>query len=254
MRDSADHRQHVPVMSGCDPLVFYLWHNMREQNMRELREEGVLRYPRRLEAYEVRNEKMYCEFHNSRGHDTKDCNALKDELERLARDRDVKAFVEKYVTNHATNRSNYGDNGRRNNFRGNSRGNRDQWGRNDANQRNRSPPPRAISEQPSAPVALVQETEQVINVISGGIASGGDTDRKRRGYIYNTDRAQCFKIENKFDGVDVPITFTAEDYGDTRVPHDDAVVLSLRMSIPKSMSCQRVKRMLVDTGSSAEIL
>lgn len=43
------------------------------------------------------------------------------------------------------------------------------------------------------PVAVIDHEERVINVISGGLASGGDTDRKRRRYIFNTDRVECFK-------------------------------------------------------------
>ena len=48
--------------------------------------------------------------------------------------------------------------------------------------------------------------------------------------------------------------FRAEDYGDVRFPHDDAIVLSLKMVVPEQPSGHRVTRVLVDTGSSADIL
>jgi hypothetical protein len=39
-------------------------------------------------------------FHNSKGHDTRDCIALKDELERLARNKNMWAFVQKFIINY----------------------------------------------------------------------------------------------------------------------------------------------------------
>ena len=56
-----------------------------------------------MEVFEVKDDRKYCEFHNGRGHDTGDCVALKDELERLVRDRDLWYFFNRFVANRVRN-------------------------------------------------------------------------------------------------------------------------------------------------------
>jgi hypothetical protein len=65
----------------------------------------------------------------------------------------------------------------------------------------------------------------------GGIASGGDSDRKRRRYANNLGKAQVFKIEKRFLGFDAPITFFGADFGTICFPHDDALVLAWKMKL-----------------------
>jgi hypothetical protein len=91
-------------------------------------------------------------------------------------------------------------------------------------------------------------------MISGGIASGGHSDRKRRRYANNLSNKQVFKIEKRFAGFDVPITFSDADFGAVRFPHDDALVLALKMKSATEGVSRRVKRVLVDKESSADIL
>ena len=56
-----------------------------------------------------------------------------------------------------------------------------------------SRPPRRRSREPSADarraVALIDGGDHVINVIAGGVASGGDTDRKRRRHLRSIEKA-----------------------------------------------------------------
>jgi hypothetical protein len=93
-----------------------------------------------------------------------------------------------------------------------------------------------------------------ILVISRDQALGGDTDRKRRRYIYNPPRASLFKVEKKFPGFDNTIFFDSNDYGNVRYPHDDAIILTLKMEHPSSNVGHRVSRILIDVGSSADVL
>ena len=69
------------------------------------------------------------------------------------------------------------------------------------------------------------------------------------------DRLQVFKVEKRFPNCDQPITFTKEDYGDTHFPHDDAIVVSLKIGTRTTQNRRFAKLeylmdgILVDTGS-----
>jgi hypothetical protein len=76
----------------------------REKILREIRADSNLRFPSQLEVFKIKNPARYCEFHNNKGHDTQDCVALKDELERLARDKNMWIFIQKFVTNYVRKR------------------------------------------------------------------------------------------------------------------------------------------------------
>jgi hypothetical protein len=53
-----------------------------------------------LEVFEIKDPAKFYEYHNSKGHDTRICIAVKDELERLAQDKNIRTFVQKFVTNY----------------------------------------------------------------------------------------------------------------------------------------------------------
>jgi hypothetical protein len=55
-------------------------------------------------------------------------------------------------------------------------------------------------------------------------------------------------VEKKRLRSDDIISFSEKNRGDVQGPHDDAIVLSLKINT------HRVKRVLIDTGSSADIL
>jgi hypothetical protein len=84
-------------------LIYNTYHSLnkpREEILREIRVNPNLRFPSRLEVFEIKDPARFCEFHNNKGHDTRDCIALKDELERLAQDKNVWAFIQRFVTNY----------------------------------------------------------------------------------------------------------------------------------------------------------
>ncbi|KAK6145245.1 hypothetical protein DH2020_022065 [Rehmannia glutinosa] len=84
----------------------------------------------------------------------------------------------------------------------------------------------------------------VIAVIAGGL-SGGETNSARKSYAR---QPQIEDARGKRPRTDESITFTDEYLEGILTPHDDPVVVSLTIA-----NCE-VKRVLVDNGSSADIL
>ncbi|KAK2998988.1 hypothetical protein RJ639_024406 [Escallonia herrerae] len=91
-----------------------------------------------------------------------------------------------------------------------------------------------------------QENAGTINTISGGIAAGGSSRRGRKAYT----REVCItsqSLSKKQKTTLVPtISFSEDEIGDIKTPHDDPLVVTLRVGNFD------VKRILVDNGSSAE--
>ncbi|KAK3024223.1 hypothetical protein RJ639_044692 [Escallonia herrerae] len=94
----------------------------------------------------------------------------------------------------------------------------------------------------------VRENAGVINTISGGIAVGGSSEKGRKAYIREvlTIVGPLTKKQKKEPAP--TISFSDDDVGDTRTPHDDPLVVTLQVENFD------VKRILVDNGSSAEVL
>ncbi|KAK3042622.1 hypothetical protein RJ639_000874 [Escallonia herrerae] len=94
----------------------------------------------------------------------------------------------------------------------------------------------------------VQENAGVINTISGRIAAGGSSGQGRKAYVREvlTTVGPLTKKQKKEPAQ--TISFSDDDVGDTRIPHDDPLVVTLRVGNFD------VKRILVDNGSSAEVL
>ncbi|RZS17441.1 hypothetical protein BHM03_00049575, partial [Ensete ventricosum] len=95
-------------------------------------------------------------------------------------------------------------------------------------------PLRVSSPRPQGPV------EKQIDVIFGGPASGGNSSSARKAYA----RSEAGKRPLHHEDLDV--TFRSE--GEEHSSHDDALVISIRMANAY------FKRVMIDTGSSADIL
>ncbi|KAK2997598.1 hypothetical protein RJ639_025620 [Escallonia herrerae] len=93
-----------------------------------------------------------------------------------------------------------------------------------------------------------EENAGIINTISGGLAAGGSSGRARKAYareVYITSQPP----DKKSKTVPVAaITFSDEDSKDLQTPHDDPLVITVRAGNFDE------KRVLIDNGSSAEIL
>ncbi|KAL2485141.1 Reverse transcriptase domain-containing protein [Abeliophyllum distichum] len=84
----------------------------------------------------------------------------------------------------------------------------------------------------------------VINVIVGGSAGGGDSRNSRKGYARSL-HVNAIGVPSRFSQ---PITFSDEDRNGVSLLHDDALVIT------GDIAGFDVKRVLVDTGSAANIL
>ncbi|KAK3008615.1 hypothetical protein RJ639_014357 [Escallonia herrerae] len=94
----------------------------------------------------------------------------------------------------------------------------------------------------------VRENAGVINTISGGIAAGGSSGQGRKAYVREVLTTMGPPTKKQKKELAQTISFSDDDVGDTRIPHDDPLVVTLRVGNFD------VKRILVDNGSSAEVL
>ncbi|GAV60731.1 LOW QUALITY PROTEIN: hypothetical protein CFOL_v3_04260, partial [Cephalotus follicularis] len=95
-----------------------------------------------------------------------------------------------------------------------------------------------------------QQPRGVIHTISGGVASGGDHSNSRKAYGRQSLAVQQVPHSKRLrtGGDEEVITFSEADYEGVRLPHDDPVVVTLLVEL------FTMKRILIDSGSSADIL
>ncbi|GAV59697.1 hypothetical protein CFOL_v3_03228, partial [Cephalotus follicularis] len=97
-----------------------------------------------------------------------------------------------------------------------------------------------------------QQEEQlgVIHTISRGVASGGDHKNARKAYGRQSLTVQQVHHSKmlRTGGDEEVITFSEADYEGVRIPHDDPVAVTLLVEL------FTMKRILIDSGSSADIL
>src|ERR1044072_3116575 len=178
---------------------------------------NVFRYPPPSRNRVARTDgSPWCDFHYNVGHDTNDCWTLREQIEQLLKEGRLKQYT-RY-------------------------------------DRSRSPPhPRREPRQPSrtSPDSRERRREprrakETINSIAGGFAGGGSTSSARKRYLRTTYQVNTLKAR-----IEVPlpiISFTAEDVVGILPHEDDPMVVRLRVD------GVNVKRVLIDQGSSANIL
>ncbi|GAV72603.1 hypothetical protein CFOL_v3_16091, partial [Cephalotus follicularis] len=95
-----------------------------------------------------------------------------------------------------------------------------------------------------------QQPRGVIHTISGGVASGGDDSNARKAYGRQSLAVQQVPHSKRLrtGGDEEVISFSEADYEGVRLPHDDPVVVTLLVEL------FTMKRILIDNGSSADIL
>ena len=155
-----------------------------------------------------RNKDKYCHYHKDVGHDTNDCNNLKRLLDKLAEKGMLNSYVLKSKVTYKR-----ADNG---NGKGKEK------------------------------VDSYATDEGVVAMISSGFASGGPTVRGTKESIRGLK--QVMHTE-QIKGESFPsITICESNRGKVRTPHDDPMVVELKVANMK------VRRILMDTGSSSDII
>ncbi|XP_021866425.2 uncharacterized protein [Spinacia oleracea] len=158
---------------------------------------------------ESRDPKLYCQFHEDIGHDTKDCRSLKKALDGLASKGHLKNYLQR--STHSTGKNQYKKN--------------------------------------KSPVSATEGNHSeggFVAVISGGPAAGGPTMRGHKDYAHRLGQVM---LSGKSPVDPFPrIEICESDGGRVATPHDDPLVVEIKISN------MRVKRILIDTGSSSDIM
>ncbi|XP_048502966.1 uncharacterized protein LOC125498741 [Beta vulgaris subsp. vulgaris] len=88
--------------------------------------------------------------------------------------------------------------------------------------------------------------EDVVLVISGGFAAGGPTNRRHKNYLRELSQIM---LTNQVESYPFPKVVISElDRGKLRTPHDDLLVVEIKISN------LRVKKILIGTASSTDII
>ena len=175
----------------------------------QIKDEGTLTFPGKLKSDQSKQSKnKYYRFHRDHGHDMVDCYNLKQQIKALIREGRLQKFVNKERT--------------------------------DTN----------IREQ-----ALRRDNEHLrppigeIRMIVGGIATTSSSRKARKTYLRMVQNVQLIGSVPKIARRESPIIgFSEEDARRLHHPHDDALVVSVRVED------YNVHRMLVNNGSSTDIL
>ncbi|XP_020262776.1 uncharacterized protein LOC109838768 [Asparagus officinalis] len=181
--------------------------------------EGYLKdpTPKMVSDPRRRDTRQFCRYHQDHGYLTNDCRILKRDIEDLI----TRGYLKNLVPL----------GGRKNTA----------LTQKDRRSRSRSPQPRPlVSEQP------VDTTYKgVINVISGGPTIGGSSNNERKKYAR---RMLQVDHDPKKTMIGELVSFSDEDLRGVETPHDDPLVITA------TINGYQVKRIMVNTGSSVDVL
>nr|XP_023907735.1 uncharacterized protein LOC112019452 [Quercus suber] len=175
----------------------------------QIKDKGALTFPRKLKSDpSKRSREKYCRFHQDHGHDTANCYDLKQQIEALIRQGNLQKFINKE--------------------------------RADPNHQEQAS--RRDNERPRPPIGDIR-------MIVGGTATTGSSKKARKTYLRMVQNIQLTGFAPNTARKENPIIgFSEEDARRLHHPHDDALVVSVRVGD------YNVHRVLIDNGSSANIL
>ncbi|GKV41017.1 hypothetical protein SLEP1_g48598 [Rubroshorea leprosula] len=215
----------------------------------------------------------YCDYHRVYGHNTKDCQSLKDELEFLARNGKLEGYVQKPFARQPPQTHFVQEYGRPQapGYQLGSNPNSYQTAPYsfEPNRAYRGRPFNRRGQGQKAPAQNQKDHRGVryggipppsgtINMISGGIHSGGQSARARKAYArqvmtVNKNRPLKRSFEEA-EWENAAITFSPADYRqadgepDVMMPHADPFVAAVHIAN------HNVNKVFIDTGSSPDIL
>ncbi|XP_030942042.1 uncharacterized protein LOC115967098 [Quercus lobata] len=182
----------------------------------QIKDEHYLKWPRPLHSSpNVRDKNKYCRFHRDHGHNTEDCRDLKEQIEELIR----KGKLQKYVK-----KREYGK------FRDDYRTQRESFTRDDDHP---SQPPRKVIGE--------------INTSTGGPFSEGSFRSLKKAYHRQVNNVHTMP-PSKHLRTCQDMSFSEGDAKGVKQPHNDPLVIVL------NIEGFNTKRILVDNGSSADII
>ncbi|XP_077251774.1 uncharacterized protein LOC143890998 [Tasmannia lanceolata] len=176
--------------------------------------------PKRKEGSK-RDKSRYCRYHKDHRHDTDECRHLKEEIVNLIKRGHLRDFMKK-KDRPVERESSHKTLERLSPAHSNA-------------QEQRSP---TRERRPSQPAA-------VINTIVGGLTAGGTSASGQKAYARQISSAH---IPSKRPRTDRTISFSDADLEGVLIPHNDVMVIDM------IVSDLLVKKVLVDNGSSADIL
>ncbi|XP_059455078.1 uncharacterized protein LOC132185303 [Corylus avellana] len=207
----------------------------------EGKKDPSFRWPRKIKALpQNRTTQKFCEYHNDHEHYTEDCISLRFEIEKLLRNGKLLKFVaeekgrEKNPQGRQSHRSGPNSGPNNNNLH---------------NQRQKRDEPRIPQNNQQSPQNQTVVGE--IRTIAGGLAGGGESSSARKAYIKQARIEEVFSLEkpSKVQKQEPNVlTFSEEDAKEISTPHDNVLVITL------TMANHAIHRVLVDNGSSADIL
>lgn len=173
--------------------------------------------PTRIERKLGPDKDQWCHYHRTYGHETENCRILIREIERLVQDGHLGRYVKK-----ATDGT----------YRIASRGRRQSQGKDEANN--------------SAPRSdHVIPAKGDLNTIRGGFAGGRPTNSFRKRYARSV---MSIAMEERTFPDHSPLFITTDNFEGVYPHEDDPMVISV------VSTDYRVKRVLIDQGSSADII
>ncbi|XP_020209306.1 uncharacterized protein LOC109794252 [Cajanus cajan] len=165
------------------------------------------------------------EFHRTHGHTTENCFVLGRQIERLIKEGRLKKFIARKQEEDSSNRR------RRQEGEGTRRG-----GRHEGRSPPRDPPQKSMETHQQA-------VHGDFNTVAGGFAGGGPTSAARKRYSRSV-----LSVSDWVKPSRPPITFSDADFEGVSPHEDDPIVISA------IVMGYNVKRVLVDQGSSADIM
>ena len=218
-------QREAPQKSRYDS--FHHLNQSPEQIFYHIRDTGMLRPPKPIRKYpNMKRSLKYCEFHEDFGHSTAECFHLREEIESLI----LSGYLKEFVADMREARK---------------------FSEQDKGKQVANPHPEAEIPQGSKKGVYVR-------MIAGGPTLAGEFRRAIKRYskppiLDRPGKEVNFACQNQLRVPGVPhhppsILFTEQDAEDVSYPHDDALVITLKVATGK------VARTLVDTGSSVDII